>query len=403
MTIDFMRKVDYWAGIPLTALLTLWIRVVDKLKAKVSYKDVKRVLFIELSEMGSAILADPALKRVGKTREIFFVIFKKNAASLGIFKTVPEKNIFKMRDDSFLTLVIDVFRFLFWCRKNQIQAVIDLETFSRFTAALSALTGAVIRIGFYNPRSEGLYRGAILTHPVGYNPHIHIAKNIVALTDPLFSSAAGESPLIKRVIGDDEILLTEVSPPKESVDRVWEAIRRRVKNISTKFFLVNVNAGDFLPQRKWPKGSFQEFIKKLIFSNAGVTVLLTGSPKERPSVDEVALNINSDRCVNIAGDLRFEDLPALYSISEGMLTNDSGPGHFASAVGLKTFVLFGPETPALYGPLRNATPIYAGLACSPCVHAFNHRNTPCTDNQCLKVINPESVFKQVHQFLISRT
>ena len=59
--------------------------------------------------------------------------------------------------------------------------------------------------------------------------------------------------------------------------------------------------------------------------------------------------------------------------------------------GLRTFVIFGPETPRLYGSLGNSTPIYAGLACSPCVSASNHRKTPCRDNVCLQVIQPDQV------------
>jgi ADP-heptose:LPS heptosyltransferase len=55
-----------------------------------------------------------------------------------------------------------------------------------------------------------------------------------------------------------------------------------------------------------------------------------------------------------------------------MLTNDSGPAHFAALAQLKTWVLFGPETPTLYGALDpNAEFIYKGLACSPCVSAAN--------------------------------
>ena len=86
-------------------------------------------------------------------------------------------------------------------------------------------------------------------------------------------------------------------------------------------------------------------------------------------------------------------------MAELMLTNDSGPGHFSSVTDLRTFVLFGPETPLLYGSLGNSTPIYAGLACSPCVSAANHRKTPCNDNVCLQVIKPETVLSQLHEAL----
>jgi ADP-heptose:LPS heptosyltransferase len=267
------------------------------------------------------------------------------------------------------------------------------------TAILSGLSGAKVRVGFFNPRSEGLYRGFLLTHPVAYNPHIHIAKNMIALTEPIAAQDNMCGPLLRRIIEDKEILLKTVTPSKEAQDRVKAIINRRVQSQGgRRFFLVNINAGDFLPQRKWPKDSFEQFIKILLNEHPEITVLLTGSPKERAGVETVAQKFG-ERCFNIAGDLEFEDLTALYSISEGLLTNDSGPGHFASAVGIKSFVLFGPETPALYGPINNSTPIYAGLACSPCVYATNHRDTTCTDNQCLKVISPEFVFNQVSQHL----
>ena len=82
-----------------------------------------------------------------------------------------------------------------------------------------------------------------------------------------------------------------------------------------------------------------------------------------------------------------------------MLTNDSGPGHFSAVTNLRTFVIFGPETPSLYGSLGNSTPIYAGLACSPCVSAANHRKTLCIDNVCLRVIEPEMVLERLREAL----
>lgn len=401
MKIDFMRKVDYWGGIPLTTIVTIWCRMTDRVNSKIPLAKVKRVLFIELSEMGSAIIVDPALKKMAAQHEIFFVIFKRNAVSLRIFNTVPAEKVFTVRDDSFFTLFWDTLRLFVWCRRRKIEAVIDLELFSRFTALLSGLSGAPVRLGFFNPRSEGLYRGRILTHPVFYNPHIHIAKNFISLCEPLLHPESYADPLNRRKISDEEISLTCVTPEPSAVNRVHEIIKRRVPDFvnEKKIILVNVNAGDFLPQRKWPKSHFSEFVRMLLKQNPQLLVLLTGSPKERPEVEEVALAVSSSRCVNIAGDLQFEDLPALYYISQALLTNDSGPAHFASAVGLRTYVLFGPETPELYRPLNNAVSIYAGLACSPCVTATNHRNTPCNDNQCLKTISPQLVFEKVQSYL----
>jgi ADP-heptose:LPS heptosyltransferase len=123
-----------------------------------------------------------------------------------------------------------------------------------------------------------------------------------------------------------------------------------------------------------------------------VVIMLTGGKSERQGLEAVTDAVQNNRCVNFAGHTSLSDLPALYSVSSFMLSNDSGPPHFASVTDMPTFVIFGPETPKLYGPLGNSTPIYAGLACSPCVSASNHRKTACTDNVCLQVITPEQVF-----------
>jgi len=157
--------------------------------------------------------------------------------------------------------------------------------------------------------------------------------------------------------------------------------------------LVNSNASDLLPQRRWDSGNYCEVIKKILDYNERAIVLLTGAPSESEGAQTLADCVGDARCINFAGGVKFLQLPHLYAVSAFMLTNDSGPAHFASITDMHTFVIFGPETPALYGSLGPTTPIFAGMACSPCVSASNHRKTPCTDNQCIKVITPEWVFE----------
>jgi ADP-heptose:LPS heptosyltransferase len=146
---------------------------------------------------------------------------------------------------------------------------------------------------------------------------------------------------------------------------------------------------------------YAALIQKILQQHPHVLILITGAPREWEEAEVLTKHVAHDRCINFAGALRLLDLPLLYSISTCMITNDSGPAHFASITEMPTFVLFGPETPTLYGPLGQTTPIYAGLACSPCVAATNHRRTPCTDNICLKVIEPEWVYDLVKPLLQS--
>lgn len=396
MKVDTMRHIDYYVGVPLCFLGSLFQKIM-KLFAGHDKKAPKNVLFIELSEMGSAILVDPAMRKLQKEAgvNLHFAIFKKNKPSLDLLGTVPEENIYTIRGDNFITLAQDALKFFFWTRKRKIDAVIDLELFSRVTALLTGFSGVPYKVGFHAYYNEGLYRGDFLSHKVAYNPHIHIAKNFIALVNALMSSQE-EIPYSKTKIEDDEISLTKVQYSDEEKKKVKDIVRECFAKFDSgkyKIVLINPNASELLIQRRWPQENFAQLIKIILEKCPRAIVLITGDPREREEAELLRQQVQNERCVNFAGKVQFAQLPVLYSISEFMVTNDSGPPHFASITDMPTFVIFGPETPALYGSLGKSTPIYAALACSPCVSAANHRKTACSDNVCLKVIKPSQVFE----------
>ena len=402
MNIDLMRKVDYFAGVPLCALATPFVRLASLFSTQ-KILTTRKVLFIELSEMGSAILVDPAMRKMQTVAnaELFFVIFEGNAASLRLLNTVPIANVFTIRENNMLNLAMDSLRFLAWTRKNNIDTVIDLELFSRYSALLTGLCGAVKRVGFHAFFNEGLYRGAMLTHRVAYNPTLHIAKNFIALVNAALSNKQ-EIPYSKTIISDSEVKLARAPVVESVISDMRKRILDAFPNYDEtrhKIVLINPNASDLLPQRRWMPEHFVTVMRDLLEKSEDILVLITGAPAEREQAENLKKQVAHVRCVNFAGKQKLEELPALYQIAELMLTNDSGPGHFSSVTDLRTFVLFGPETPLLYGSLGNSTPIYAGLACSPCVSAANHRKTPCSDNVCLQTIKPETVLTQLREAL----
>jgi len=395
MNVDTMRNIDFYAGVPLTFLATVLKKSLNLLKPN-RYIKPKNVLLIELSEMGSAIIVDPAMRKLKNQidGELFFVIFSKNKPSLMLLNTVKEENIFTIDESSIFNIAKTTLEFLFWCRKNSIDSVIDLELFSRFTALLSGACGASNVVGFHSFHNEGLYRGDMLTKKVAYNPHQHIAKNFIALVDALLNPNS-ELPYTKRVILDSEIEIAKAVISEDEKSEVLKVISNLYNDFNKDkhhIVLVNSNASDLLPQRRWDSKNYAQVIQKILEYNENIIVLLTGAPAERDGADELRKSVNNARCINFAGEVKFLQLPALYSVSAFMLTNDSGPAHFASITNMHTFVIFGPETPALYSSLGSTTPIYAGMSCSPCVSASNHRKTPCSDNQCIKIITPEWVF-----------
>ena len=395
MNVDMMRKVDYYVGIPLAFIGT----ILDKSLALFRSNKVvepKNVLLIELSEMGSAIIVDPAMRKLKANikGELFFVIFSKNKISLDLLGTVKSENVYMLDESSIFSLIKSAIKFIFWCRKMNIDSSIDLELFSRVTALLSFVSGAKNRVGFHAFHNEGLYRGDFLTKKVAYNPHQHIAKSFVALVDALLNPNE-EIPYTKRIIPDSEIVIAKAVIDEADQKEVLNIIASKYEGFDAgvnPVILVNSNASDLLPQRRWDRKNYCEVIKKILAYNEKAIILLTGAPAEFEGAQLLTGCVNDKRCINFAGGVKFLQLPTLYSLSAFMLTNDSGPAHFASITNMHTFVIFGPETPALYGSLGPTTPIFAGMACSPCVSAANHRKTPCSDNQCIQVITPDWVF-----------
>jgi len=407
ISVNTMRAIDHWVGVPLCAVASPIVALIDGIK-NIFNRDVetpRKLLFIELSEMGSAILVDPAMRSAqARGAELFFLIFKSNRASLTLLNTVKPENIFTIDSSSLGSLIKDTVKFLIVTRKHRIDTVIDLELFSRFTALLTGLCGARRRVGYHIFHGEGLWRGFMLTRKVHYNPHIHITKNFLSLIHAAFAKEI-EVPFSKIHIADSDVRLEQAIIDPTVLSKVLERIEKLAVDAGIEFtqgkhrlILVNPNASDLLPQRRWAQQRFSELIQGLNQRYPNDLILITGSPAEFEYVEKVRAVANVKNALNFAGQVSFAELPPLYTLADVMVTNDSGPGHFSAVTPLRTVVLFGPETPALYGSVGKSISITANLACSPCVSSANHRKTPCHDNVCMQAITvPQVLEKMVHQ------
>jgi ADP-heptose:LPS heptosyltransferase len=395
-----MRAVDYWIGIPLCFLCTLLVRLWGRPKGP---QTPQRLLFVELSEMGSTVIANPAMQKAKDElgAEIFFLIFERNADSLRLMNTVPEANIVTIRETGLWVLVLDSLRFLRWARKAKIDTVVDLELFSRYSALLTGLSGAKRTVGFYRFHCEGLYRGDMMTHRVNYNGHIHIAKNFICMINALLAPEP-EVPYSKTYVSDDEIRV----PVQDVAEGDLEYVRGLVREVYPEYepeyhriVLINPNSSEMLPQRRWPQDNFAALASMVAREWDDALVLITGSRGEREEAFRMQEQIGHPRFRSFAGMHKLSALTALYNIATVLVTNDSGPAHFSAITPIRSIVLFGPETPKLYGSLGNTESITAELSCSPCVTASNQKNSACNDAVCMRMITPERVLESIRGIL----
>lgn len=401
MTPDRMRAIDYWLGIPLCAILTGWRRLVSLFRPAAEHQP-SRVLFIELAEMGSTVLACPALRRLEQRHpgcEVFFLTFTNVAPGVHVLGLIPRDHVLVIDAASIWSLARDTVRFFFAARRLKIDTVVNLEAFARFSTLLAYLSGARTRVGFHGFAQPGVYIGHLLTHPVAYNPHIHTWQSFAALVEAL-DRPAGEEPLVK--------IVPEAEPwvPRVASDAAGEARARQILREAgcalapgQRLVLVNPNASKLISIRKWPLENYAELVRRVL-EDENVWVGITGVADEREDARAIIAAVRSPRVVDLTGRTRLRELIDIYNLASLLVTNDSGPAHFASLTDVHVIVFFGPETPSLYGPLtRRRTIMYAGLACSPCVSAYNARVTTCRDNQCLKTISVETAYQAVRSAL----
>jgi ADP-heptose:LPS heptosyltransferase len=395
MTADKMRFIDRWLGVPLCFVLTLMRPLLALMRLARQPEEPGSVLLIHLTEMGITVPALPALnelKRRYPRAKIQLVVLREFGALVQLIDWLDDDDVFVLRGESVFKLFWDTWRFMVWCRRRKIDTVINLGLFTRITAALTFLTPAKRRVGFWRFHEEGLYLGRPYTHPVAYNLHRHISEMVYALVEAL-ERPPWEVPLVKAPLPD----LRHEAPHKKFTEAELIEARGLVRGLYPDYsgrhrlVILNANTSDLVPLRRWPDLRFVELARRLL-EREDVLVVLTGAPGEVEGVSAVAKMIDHPRCLNAAGQTTLPGLLALYQICDVLVTNDSGPAQFAALTDIHIVVMFGPETPELYGPMGdNVTVLYKNLACSPCVSPHNQKKSPCQDNACLESITVDEV------------
>jgi ADP-heptose:LPS heptosyltransferase len=152
--------------------------------------------------------------------------------------------------------------------------------------------------------------------------------------------------------------------------------------------------GTLWQTKHWRLEGFAEVGRDL--ARKGLTVVLAGSPKERPRCEEAARTCPG--AINLAGQTALSELAALIQGATICVTNDSGSMHLAVALGRPVVSVFGPTNPVWIGPYgRPYAVVQARVPCSPCylrrLHQCHH------DHQCMTSVPAAAVIERVNQTL----
>jgi heptosyltransferase II len=165
--------------------------------------------------------------------------------------------------------------------------------------------------------------------------------------------------------------------------------RKRFEAAQVRGPVVGVSPGAaYGGAKRWPPDRFAQAALKIARDrHAGIAIF--GS-KEELSICEVVqqhIEMAGGRCVNFAGATSLAEFIELAAACDVYLTNDSGPMHIASALGIPTVAVFGATDDEATGPTGpQSRVVREPVECSPCLL----RECPI-DHRCMTRVTAERV------------
>lgn len=411
MNINLQRWIDRWAGIPLCAAVSAVDAVARRFRKDGKIDQAPRaIVVILLSEMGSLVLAHEMfaqLKQRYPDAPLHALLFGKNREILDLMQVVDPANVHTVDDKSLGGLLSSLWKAIGELRRAHVDVAIDCELFSRISSLLSYASGARIRVGFHRHTQEGLYRGSHINRPVPYNPYHHISAQFLTLARAIDSTAVPKSKLPANLAAASGKAPPHVQLDPALVPGIEARLAQDFPAIAGKPLVLVYPGGGILPIRAWPLDSYTALCRGLVADGCAVAVI--GLKDDQALARQLVADVQAafpanptSSVIDLTGYTRsISELLALFHVARLLVTNDGGPGQFAALTPIWTLMLFGPETPGLYAPLTpQCHSFYSQWPCSPCLTAYNHRSSYCDgDNQCLKVIAPDTVLAKARECL----
>jgi heptosyltransferase-2 len=257
-------------------------------------------------------------------------------------------------------------------RKRRFDAAILLQNAFE-AAALVRWAGIPVRIGYAR---DG--RGWLLTHPIpvpakGETPrHQRFYYLELLKRARLIDRSAGGAPI--RLHGAAAAAVVG----RERLERIFGS--QRVVGISPG--AAYGGAKRWLPER-FANAAIQ------VARERGAGVAVFGSEPEIGICETVRAQVETGgvKCVSLAGATALAEFIEMAAACDLFLTNDSGPMHIASALGVPTVVVFGATDEEATGPTgERSRVVREPVECSPCLL----RECPI-DHRCMTRVSAERV------------
>lgn len=319
---------------------------------------IKKILAINFGGIGDEILFLPTLISLKHCYPDTNITLALEPRSKGI------KDLTDVIDELFLIDVkskskyFELIKLIFKARKGKFDMIVSSGG-NKFISILLFLTGIKHRYGY----DTGKLSKILLTNAVKLNKNQYACSMYHDLITPITDSKT-HLPKIK---------LENITKQPNTI-----LIHPGVSKLSAKLGVIKT-----ITPEKWAN-----VIDLLI--EEGKKVILTGGPDDKDCIESIIKNLKhkeNENFVNYNGKTRnLIELAELIASAEKFVCSDSAPLHIAVALGVRTYVIFGPtDCKKLIPDSDNIIPILANDNCDlkPCL--WEKRKTTCESPICLNI------------------
>jgi len=351
----------------------------------------RKILIVKLSAIGDVIQTLPmltALRRRFPEAQIDWVVEEEAAGLLkgypGIDRVLVSRRktwqkIF-WKKGSFFSILREIRLFVKDLRKNEYDWVVDNH--------------GVLRSGILVALSRG-------NRKIGYQETAGIAdEGSYLFTKERYKPLAIERHALERYLN----LVSQLGVPIENTPFEYEVPQKVLEKIRIRLAekgfrnhpLVAIHPVAKWDTKEWPLPRFALLAETL--AKEGGWIVITGSPQDARKIEgALEKSQEASKILNWVGRTDLQELAALFSLADLVITPDTGPMHLAAAVKAPLIALFGPTAPWRTGPYGNGHIVLRKkLPCSPC---FRKK---CPTGECMDQITVEEVVKAAEEKLRER-
>jgi len=378
----------------------------------------RRVLAVALGGIGDVLMAEPAVRLLRQEAglERLGVLAHGHAGPL-LGPWSRTERLFAW-DASEYRGPVGQLRLMRDLRRERFEAALCLWPSSSLKCVLiPVLAGVPVRFIHAYRQGHGRYLARVAARRAPYRPAAHrVERNVDLVAGALRVPPAAGAPL--GLNGLDGPATGEPGPLRPRLflapqDRLAARALLETLGRDPGRPLVALHPGCTPARealrRRWPMESFARLAEDLTL-RSGVQILLVAGPGEREEAAAFAEAMAAQAALArglavpslmLAGCRDLRTVAAALAEADLVVSNDSGIGHLAAAVGTTVVSLFGPTAPAEVRPFGGGPVVTSPLECSPCIADLRPGPRRC-DAPCMRAIRPETVFEKIAGLLASR-